>query len=108
MSLRSSQNCSRPITTRRSLCSIKTISCCLRPCSLRLPEESLMLDTLSRPRRLSSRINFEQGQIQEIDLANKSVTVKIGNGNGGSSHILKADQLVIALGSVPNFHGIAG
>jgi NADH:ubiquinone reductase (H+-translocating) len=60
------------------------------------------------PRRLSPRITFEQGQVQEMDLANKSVALKIGDGNGGSSRTLKADHLVIALGSVPNFHGIAG
>jgi NADH:ubiquinone reductase (H+-translocating) len=61
------------------------------------------------PRRLSSRINFEQGQIQEIDLANKAVTVKVGDDAAAeSTRTVKADHLVIALGSVPNFHGIPG
>jgi NADH dehydrogenase len=61
------------------------------------------------PRRLSARISFEQGQIQEIDLANKSVTVKIGDDAAPEAkRTLKADHLVIALGSVSNFHGIPG
>jgi NADH dehydrogenase len=59
------------------------------------------------PRRLSRRINFEQGEIQEIDLANKSVVLHIGDGDG-SRRTLTADHLVIALGSVPSFHGIPG
>jgi NADH:ubiquinone reductase (H+-translocating) len=64
---------------------------------------------VAAPRRLSSRINFEQGQIQEVDLANKSVTVKIGDeADAQSTRAVKADQLVIALGAVPNFHGIPG
>jgi len=60
------------------------------------------------PRRLSRRINFEQGQVQEIDLADKSVVAKIGDAAAESRRTLKADHLVIALGSVPKFHGIPG
>jgi NADH:ubiquinone reductase (H+-translocating) len=64
---------------------------------------------VAAPRRLSSRINFEQGQIQKIDLANKAVTIKIGDDAAvESTRTVKADHLVIALGSVSNFHGIPG
>jgi NADH:quinone reductase (non-electrogenic) len=62
---------------------------------------------LASPRLLSRRINFEQGQVRDIDLQNKSVVLDLGNG-GGDRRTLKADHVVIALGSVPNFHGIPG
>lgn len=59
------------------------------------------------PRMLSPRINFEQGQVHDIDLRNKSVVLDVG-GDGARRRTLKADHIVIALGSVPNFHGIPG
>ncbi len=59
------------------------------------------------PRRLSHRISFEQGQIEEIDLDKKSITLNIGDGDN-SKRTLTADHIVIALGSVSNFHGIPG
>ncbi len=59
------------------------------------------------PRRLSPRITFEQGQADDINLKKKSVVLDIGP-DGASKRTLKADHLVIALGSVPNFHGIPG
>lgn len=59
------------------------------------------------PRQLSPRINFEQGVVHDIDLANKSVVLDSRSGGRGR-RTLKADHLVIALGSVPNFHGIPG
>jgi NADH:ubiquinone reductase (H+-translocating) len=60
---------------------------------------------------LPRRIRFEQGRIDAIDLKEKRVTFTIGNpaeGVPGAQRSLSADQLVIALGSVTNFRGIAG
>ena len=62
---------------------------------------------LASPRLLSPRIKFQQGQVHDIDLRNKSVLLDVGDG-GGSRRTLKADHVVIALGSVSNFHGIPG
>jgi NADH dehydrogenase len=62
---------------------------------------------LAPPRLLSPRINFEQSRVHDIDLQNKSVTLDVG-GEGSGRRTLKADHLVIALGSVPDFHGIPG
>ncbi len=63
---------------------------------------------VASPRRISPRVDFDQGEVQDIDLASKTVTIKIGfNGNTGT-RTLKADQLVFALGSVPNYHHIPG
>ena len=62
---------------------------------------------IAPPRQLSGRINFGRGKVREIDLASRSVVVEVGEGSN-SSRTLQADQLVIALGSVPKFHGIPG
>ena len=58
-------------------------------------------------RQVSPRINFEQGRVHEIDLPNKAVVLDSIN-RDGARRTLTADHLVIALGSVPNFHGIPG
>jgi NADH dehydrogenase len=75
---------------------------------------------------LPARITFERGRVAEIDLANRKVTLTNATKNGDSTEgdendkrdnggapgenrrTLEADQLVIALGSVPNFHDIPG
>jgi len=62
---------------------------------------------LAPPRLLSPRINFEQGRVHDIDLGNKAVVFDVVD-DGSSRRTLKADHIVIALGSVPNFHGIPG
>jgi NADH:ubiquinone reductase (H+-translocating) len=62
---------------------------------------------LASPRLLSPRINFEQGLVHDIDLDNRSVVLDVGD-NGTSRRTLKADHVVIALGSVADFHGIPG
>jgi NADH dehydrogenase len=46
------------------------------------------------------------GQVQAIDLANKTVTVV--HGPQAHRHLLSYDYLVIALGSVSNFHHLPG
>jgi NADH dehydrogenase len=60
---------------------------------------------------LPRRIRFEQGRVDAIDLKEKRVTLTVGNPAGGvpeAQRTLLADQLVIALGSTTNFHGIPG
>ena len=62
-------------------------------------------------RHLSFRVQFQQGQVDAIDLAARTVTITVGDSGDGvpkSSHVLQADQLIIALGSVTNFHGVSG
>ncbi|MDQ3907272.1 MAG: NAD(P)/FAD-dependent oxidoreductase [Acidobacteriota bacterium] len=68
-------------------------------------------------RDLPSRIRFEQGRVVEIDLAKKQVTVENSANGGGvdkaagtgeNRRTLAADHLVIAVGSVPNFHDVPG
>jgi NADH:ubiquinone reductase (H+-translocating) len=59
--------------------------------------------------RVSKRIEFVEGTVEEIDLAAKTVTVATGpKGSGSSKALYRADHIVIALGSVTNFHGIPG
>jgi NADH dehydrogenase len=57
------------------------------------------------PRRISRRVDFEQGRVQAIDLANKSVIIET---EPGEQRTVTADHIVIALGSVPKYHGIPG
>jgi NADH dehydrogenase len=55
---------------------------------------------VASPRRLAPRIAFQQGVVKNIDLPNRSVVLETGK--------LSADHLVIALGSVPNYHHVPG
>jgi len=59
------------------------------------------------PRQLSPRINFEQGDIREIRLPEKTVVLDAGP-QGGPQRTIKADHIVIALGSVTEYHDIPG
>jgi NADH:ubiquinone reductase (H+-translocating) len=56
-------------------------------------------------RRLLRRVRFFHGEVEQIDLAAKQVTV--AHGPTRHSHALDFDQLVIALGSTTNFFGLA-
>jgi NADH dehydrogenase len=61
--------------------------------------------------RLSPRIRFEQGRVDHISLERRQVTVTAGapdDGTPGAHRILEADHLLIALGSVTNFHNLPG
>jgi NADH:ubiquinone reductase (H+-translocating) len=58
-------------------------------------------------RKLLHKAQFFAGEIEAIDLAQKSVTVSHGI-DGLHSHNLEYDHLVLALGSVTNFYGIPG
>src|SRR5579872_2424051 len=62
-------------------------------------------------RSLSPRVRFEQGRITRIDAASRSVSIEVGDGAQSippAERTLQADQLVIALGSITNFHHIPG
>ena len=62
-------------------------------------------------RLLSPRVTFEQGRVEKIDTTAKTVTISIGDQVSGVAPVqrtLHADHLVITLGSVTNFHHIAG
>jgi len=66
---------------------------------------------ISAVRTLAPRVRFEQGRIDGIDLATKRVTLTTGgmeDGIPGHQRTLEAEHLVIALGSVTDFHGIPG
>ncbi len=62
---------------------------------------------VAAPQRLSPRLRFLQGSIQEIDLHSRRVTVQTGVGYE-STRELHADHLVIALGSTTNYHHVPG
>jgi NADH dehydrogenase len=57
-------------------------------------------------RKLLKRVDFFNGEVQQIDLASKRVTVV--HGRKRHAHELDYDYLVIALGSATNFFGMAG
>lgn len=64
-----------------------------------------MRSITSPVQRLPKRIRFIQGEIKNIDLATKTVTVRLGSdGIQVAEQAFQADHLVIALGSVSNFH----
>ncbi len=62
-------------------------------------------------RRFSRRIQFQQGRIDQIDLANKRVTITLGRAGDAipeTQNTLEADHLVIALGAETNYYNIPG
>ena len=64
---------------------------------------------VSALRTLEPRIQFVQGRISNIDLAEKTVEVQIGTAElDPGTRTFQADHLVIALGSVTNFHDTPG
>lgn len=57
----------------------------------------------------SKRIRFIQGRVDHIDLETREVTVTVGQSElDPEQRKIVADQLVITLGSVTNFHHVAG
>jgi NADH:ubiquinone reductase (H+-translocating) len=67
----------------------------------------LDLTTIVNPvRKVLRHVHFFVGQVEKIDLERKSVIVS--HGFDRHQHVLSFDFLVIALGSVTNFHGISG
>ena len=68
-------------------------------------------DIVTAVRTLSPRVTFEQGRVDEIDVSSCTVTITVGRAEAGIPEVqrrIEADHLVIALGSVTNFHGISG
>lgn len=64
---------------------------------------------VSPARKLLKRINFFHGDLENIDLENKKVTVSHGQGQEiNHQHELKYDHLVLALGSITNFFNLPG
>ena len=66
---------------------------------------------VSAVRRFSPRITFVEGRVDDVDLRRRRVTLTVGRAAEGipeEQRTLVADQLVIALGSVTNYHGIDG
>ncbi len=67
---------------------------------------------ISSVHALPASVTFRQGRIEEIDLASRCVTVRPTGHDGAdtnsSSLTLEADHLVLALGSVTNYHDVPG
>ena len=67
---------------------------------------------ISSSHALPAGVTFRQGHIEEIDLSTRHVTLSTDGRNGeeaSSSRLtLEADQLVLAMGSVANHHGVPG
>jgi len=68
-------------------------------------------DIVAAIRSLTPRVTFEQGRVTAIDAAAKTVTITVGDKARNIPQVertVQADHLVIALGSVNNFHSISG
>ena len=67
---------------------------------------------VSPARELPAHVTFRQDRVEEIDLATRRVTLSAAGSNGekaGSGRlVLEADHLVLALGSVANYHHVPG
>jgi NADH dehydrogenase len=64
-----------------------------------------------KPEGGGPRVRFVQGDVQGVDMNNKRVTVKVGDSQHRLSPVqrdLEYDQLVLALGSVTNYHHLDG
>ena len=62
-------------------------------------------------RKISSRVQFVRGRVTALDLVEKSVTLAVGECDVNvpeATRTLRADELVIALGSTSKFHNIPG
>jgi NADH dehydrogenase len=57
-------------------------------------------------RKLLSKGSFFHGEVTGIDLENRVITVR--HAQGGHTHRIGYEHLVLALGNVTNFYGIAG
>ncbi|HEX8288863.1 MAG TPA: NAD(P)/FAD-dependent oxidoreductase [Pyrinomonadaceae bacterium] len=61
---------------------------------------------VSPVRKLLKRIKFFDGEVESIDLYNK--TVDVSHGKEHHHHTLRYDHLVLSLGSITNFYGNDG
>jgi NADH dehydrogenase len=65
-----------------------------------------LTNIVSPVRQMLRRVRFFQGDVEGIDLPGRRVT--LSHGSDRHTHDVPYDQLVIALGSVTNFHDIPG
>jgi NADH dehydrogenase len=66
-------------------------------------------DIVSPTRSLPHRVRFVQGQVAKIDLATRTVDAVMGMADlDPAARTFSGDHLVLALGSVVNFHGTPG
>jgi NADH dehydrogenase len=68
-------------------------------------------DIVASLHALSPRVRFQQGHIEEIDVDQRRAVVCLGVAGEHipqERRVIQGDQLVVALGSVTNFHGIPG
>ena len=68
---------------------------------------------VSPVRALPAGVSFRQGRVEGIDLSARRVILRSAGPDGdgtsaGGLTTLEADHLVLALGSVANYHGVAG
>lgn len=67
---------------------------------------------ISPARALPAEVTFQQGRVEEVDLSARRVTLqtaeKDGREGSPARRTLEADHLVLALGSVANYHGVPG
>jgi NADH dehydrogenase len=62
------------------------------------------MDIVRPPRAISPRIRFLEGSVEDVDLREKRVSVRTGD----AVRTMAADYIVIAVGSVTDFHGVPG
>jgi len=65
-----------------------------------------LTNIVSPVRKLLRRVNFFQGDVVNVDLPGRSVT--LSHGADSHQHEIPFDHLVLALGSVTNFFGLPG
>jgi NADH:quinone reductase (non-electrogenic) len=68
-------------------------------------------DVATSVRRLSPRVAFLQARVDRVDLENKEISLVVGSDVPNLAPLrrtLRADHIVLALGSVTNFHHISG
>lgn len=61
---------------------------------------------VSPVRKLLKRVKFFDGDVESVDLPNKSVNVS--HGKEHHHHTLRYDHLILSLGSITNFYGNSG
>jgi NADH dehydrogenase len=61
---------------------------------------------VSPVRALLRHVRFIQGEVHGIDLPSR--TVSVSHGFDGHAHAVAYDSLIVALGSITNFHGLPG
>ena len=67
----------------------------------------LELTTIVNPmRKLLRKVQLFAGEVEHIDLRNSRLT--LSHGFKRHSHTVPYDQLILALGSIPNFHNLPG